>query len=311
MTVVAVRQSAEAEGLVLLGEVIAALDISDAAEIEQLKRLIPAASSTIARITDRCLGRELVTEKFGLQDIDVGRLSSAGQVTHRMMLQRRPVLMIEEIRFDGDAISLDNVVLEDPEAGFIFSANGFSGTVIKYQQIEQVRTRFADPLWEVDYSAGYILPSFPEVEATFTTAEINTTTDVLSITNHDLVNGDTIRFKSDGTLPAILASKRDYFARDVVTNVSFKVATQKGGAAIDFADGGTGTHTVIRQTTLPADLQNATIELVNSMFQGRRRDRNVKSERLGDYSVTYDDGAMSGGIPASIMQALERYREVV
>lgn len=306
-SLVSVRRAAENRLLVDPSIVIDALEITDTEEIKEIERLVAAMSQQIEDETNRVFARELVTEKLGLTDVDAGNLGDQGAVAFRMMLSRTPVLLVEAVRFDGTALDVSDYVLEDPEAGFLFSAGGFGATNIHIQQLERVRTPYLDPLWEVDYTAGFILPSFPSIEEEFTTSEVNTTDNEFSVTAHELSNGDTVRFTTDGVLPGGLSKMIDYIIRDGADD-TFKVAALPNGAVVSVTSGGSGTHKVIRQVTMPASLQNDLVRMVASQFRSRKRDTSIKSERLGDHSVTYIDAFE---IPASVKSNLARWRNIV
>lgn len=81
----------------------------------------------------------------------------------------------------------------------------------------------------------------------FATTDVNTGTDVITITGHGLENFQRVQFTSTGTLPAgITASTTRYVV--VLTANTFKVATTYAnayaGTTIDITDVGSGTHTV-------------------------------------------------------------------
>ncbi len=306
-SLVTVRRVAESRLLVDPSTVVDALEVTDAEEIKEIERLVSAMSQQVEDETNRVFARELVTEKLGLDLVDVGDLGNQGGVSFRLMLSRTPVLMVQAIRLDGSAIDLSGIQLEDSEAGFLFSAGGFSATNIEVQQLQRVRTHYLEPLWEVDYSAGFILPSFAAVEESFTSADIDTATDQFTITDHDLTDGDTVRFSTDDTLPAGLSKNIDYIIRDGDDD-TFKVAALPNGAVVDVTDGGTGTHTVTRQVTMPNSLQNDLVRMVASQFRSRKRDLSVKSEKLGDHSLTYSDPFE---MPASMRSNLARWRNIV
>jgi len=307
-SIVTVRRVAESRLLVDPSTVIDSLEVTDKEEIKEIERLVSAMSQQVEDETNRVFARELVTEKLGLDLVDVGDFSvRGGGASYRLMLNRTPVLMVQAVRFDGSAIDLSDVVLENSEAGFLFSASGLSATNIEIQLLERVRTHYLDPLWEVDYSAGYVLPSFAAIEETFVPGDIDTTLDQFTITDHGMADGDTIRFSTDGTLPAGLSKHIDYILRDGADD-TFKVAAIPNGAAVDVTDGGTGTHTVCRQVTMPNSLQNDLMRLVVKQFRGRKRDPSIKSERLGDHSTTYAD---LFEMPASVRSNLSRWRNIV
>lgn len=306
MSLITVRTPAESRDLTLLATVKESLSVTGTGSDAQLQRLITAASEMVDDFTDRVMGRELITEKLG---VDLGELKSGG--TTQLMLTRIPVLMISAIRFDTDPLDMTTVELADAEAGFLFRREGFAETAIERLGIEVARTRVLEPLWEVDYSAGYILPSFVAISKPFAATDVDTSADTIGIVAHGLLDGDTARFSSTGTLPAVLTAGRDHFVRDAVAD-TFKVADRRGGAALDFADGGSGTHTVTRQRTLPRSLEHDAVQLVVALFRQEGADQRIKSERLGDHQVTFADvGPSGGGIPSPIAARLERFRNLV
>ncbi|KKM28115.1 hypothetical protein LCGC14_1567870 [marine sediment metagenome] len=306
-SIVTVRRGAESHLLVDPSTVVDALEVTGAEEIKEIERLVSAMSQQVEDETNRVFAREQVTEKLGLDLVDAGDLGDRDGTSFRLMLNRMPVLMVQAIRFDGSAIDLSDVQLEDSEAGFLFSAGGFGATNIEIQQLERVRTPYLDPLWEVDYSAGFVLPSFPAIEETFTSVDVDAAANQFTITGHDLADGDTVRFSTDGTLPAGLSKHINYILRDGADD-TFKVAALPNGAVVDVTDGGTGTHTVTRQVTMPASLQNDLVRMVTSQFRSRKRDPSIKSERLGDHAITYSDAFE---IPASVRSSLSRWRNLV
>lgn len=307
MSLITVRRPAEARELVLLSRVKRALGI-DLASVDQdalLNELIDSASRMVEDFTDRVFARELITEKIGNRETDL-----RDGFTTRLMLRRTPVLMIEQIRFDGTAIPIDTVMIEDPDAGFLFRPEGFTSTELVRQAIDRVSVGRTEPLWEIDYSAGFILPTFPTISKTFTSTEVNTDDDTITIVGHELEAGDTIRFTTDGTLPAPLKRNRDYFVRDTTTD-TFKVAEQRGGAVLDLTSGGSGTHTATRQRTLPASLEQDVVEIVSALHAGKGRNPDVTSEKLGDWSASFADPRNSSGVPHAVASRLERWRDLV
>ncbi len=81
---------------------------------------------------------------------------------------------------------------------------------------------------------------------TFAPADVNTGTEVITLTGHTLVNDDIIRFSnSGGALPAIINTTTSYYVISAATN-SIQVSATLGGTALIFAGQGTGTHTVYK-----------------------------------------------------------------
>lgn len=65
--------------------------------------------------------------------------------------------------------------------------------------------------------------------------------------------------------------------------------------------------------TLPEDIQDACIELVKSAYHTRSRSDDVRSESVGDVSISYGGTGVSGGraLPDSVKAFLEPYRSLV
>ncbi len=81
---------------------------------------------------------------------------------------------------------------------------------------------------------------------TFAPADVNTGTEVITLTANGLANGDTIRFSnSGGALPAVINTTTTYFVITATTD-TIQVAATAGGAALNFAGQGTGTHTIYK-----------------------------------------------------------------
>lgn len=63
-------------------------------------------------------------------------------------------------------------------------------------------------------------------------------------------------------------------------------------------------------STLPAEIEDATIELVKSAYLARKRGDDVKSESVGDVSVTYKDTG-SRALPQTVKDLLDPFRSVI
>jgi len=60
---------------------------------------------------------------------------------------------------------------------------------------------------------------------------------------------------------------------------------------------------------IPGDVEQAAVQWAAELYQGRgaAAGREIRSERVGDYAVTYDD-AEDPGLPGDVRAALEPYR---
>lgn len=99
---------------------------------------------------------------------------------------------------------------------------------------------------------------------TFTDTDVNTETDVITITAHGFTTGLKGQFTSTGTLPAGLELATDYFMIVVSANtikVASSLANALAGTAVDITDAGTAAAT---NTFTPTALAGANVKLQKS-----------------------------------------------
>jgi hypothetical protein len=77
----------------------------------------------------------------------------------------------------------------------------------------------------------------------FDPTDVNTTTDLITIPNHGLLDGQTVQFTSSGTLPAPLATSTLYYIVQS-NNDTFRLSTVANGSGINLTSQGTGVHTM-------------------------------------------------------------------
>jgi|GEM_PF-964785 len=86
---------------------------------------------------------------------------------------------------------------------------------------------------------------------TFVDADVNTTTDVITVSSHAFAAGDKVLLSTSGVLPAGLSAGTSYYVTTVTTH-TFKLSETSGGSALDItAAAGGGTHTIYLQTVVP------------------------------------------------------------
>jgi hypothetical protein len=74
----------------------------------------------------------------------------------------------------------------------------------------------------------------------------NASTNLFSLTDHDLIAGARVRFTTTDTLPGGISVDTDYYvSAEGLTDDDFKVSSTVNGAIIDLTSAGTGTHTVL------------------------------------------------------------------
>lgn len=81
-------------------------------------------------------------------------------------------------------------------------------------------------------------------QVNFNDTNVNIANDRFDITNHPFVNGQKVQLLNGGTLPAPLTVDTDYWVRDVVPGVSFKLSATDGGGVINITnEGGSAANT--------------------------------------------------------------------
>ena len=85
--------------------------------------------------------------------------------------------------------------------------------------------------------------SFSTYSKTFATTDVNTATEVITVTAHGFVAGDAVVFSSTTTVPAGLTAGTTYYVISPTTN-TLQVSATYGGSAVNITSTGTGTHTI-------------------------------------------------------------------
>ena len=255
-----------------------------------LASLIARASQRIENYTRRRFAREVVTETLN------------GSGSTELMVSRFPIANIGSISFDDTA--LDSTAYKIlGNAGMIFREVGWTRNTIIGTHVTVIPLNQQGDLdWSVVYTGGYILPTDDFSSALVTVSESGKTFTLSTGTWPLLVDGDTFTFtgssNNDGTFT--VASRTDAV---VTVDETPTDEAEASTFAFVFGDSFTGSR-------LPQDVEQACIDAVGSWFSQRSRDKSVKMERIGDYAVTYGDGAGSGDLPASVKDALNRYKVI-
>lgn len=137
-----VTSAADSERLTTLTSVQNELGVDDDGPL--LTALIDRASDIIKEYTGRTFAQETVEEKRG----------SPGE--RFMYLSRRPIVSIDSIEHDGDAVT-DYEIL-DHGKGLLYREDGFTGTRLYKTYITDLPMGYEDPDWKITYTAGYVLP---------------------------------------------------------------------------------------------------------------------------------------------------------
>ncbi len=93
---------------------------------------------------------------------------------------------------------------------------------------------------------------------TFVAGDVNTTTDVVTVTAHGFLTGTLVTLTTTGGLPAGLATSTNYYVI-VLTANTIKFASSQAnalaGTAIDLTTAGTGTQTIVVTTTIAGSVK--------------------------------------------------------
>lgn len=113
---------------------------------------------------------------------------------------------------------------------------------------------YHDPL---ETTSGGSLTTW-ETDLTFTSSDINTTSDVIAFSSaHNMIRAEgPFRVTSDNTLPGGLTAGVDYYIiRDSSTGIKLATSAQNAvtGTAVNLTSGGSGTHTLVRRKDSQGD----------------------------------------------------------
>lgn len=118
----------------------------------RLLALIQAGSQAIERYCHRAFAQARVTETLGVEF-----------PTTMLGLSRTPVVTVHEVTYNGAAVDSTLWNLDDAGAGLLQKPTGWSPTAIVEQSIVAWPSGDAEKIYAVDYTGGYILPSFPDL----------------------------------------------------------------------------------------------------------------------------------------------------
>lgn len=127
----------------------------------------------------------------------------------------------QSANFSDGAYNITNQRLELPTVNASFSASGGA----------------------LQFQTAFLMANASSVASqSFTNANVNATTDRITITSHGFANGDNLVFTADAlaTLPSGIAAGTIYQASNVTTN-DFQLQACGGSTIIDITDTGSGT----------------------------------------------------------------------
>jgi hypothetical protein len=229
------------------------LGITDAGSDAYLTLLLTEASERLAHELGRPY-RAQWKERF------------AGTGSKRFVASRYPVASLDAVTRDDAAEDLTNYVIEDREAGFIYSSTGFGRT--------------DDPtIWEVTYTAGYFMPD-DVLTSSAVSADGTLETFASSALFHPLLKAEdeilTTGFVESGNAGNHVLSA----ATASLLTTRSDLTTESVGVAV----------TVEPRPQLPAKYQRAALTLAGATYSRAVASyTGVSSVKQGDITVAFHD----------------------
>lgn len=268
-----------------------------------LSRMIEDASAAIVTYCDRAFARERVTEQLQGYDRTI------------MMLDRTPVMQVDEVRYKGVVVppasgfdSDSGWRMQDPSAGFLFRQDLFTSTQPRQTWIEtDIVPQQGRQDWHTDYTGGYLMPGDNLVASGVMSA-------AAADNSFNLPEDDDLYFPIIVAGETIRTSGFTESANNGKHVVVSRTPTKLIVSSVLVDEPASGVHRLTCQT-LPADLERRCLDTVKSWFLWIKRDTSITSERLGDWSASYASApflaADNYGLPPIVTAGLQRWVRVV
>lgn len=280
-----------------LTRVKTALQVTSAADDVFLTDKLRAASDAVSAYCQRLFQRQVYREVAG----------AMGGI--EFLCAQAPVVALAAVTFDGTVLT--DVTIEDADVGTIYRRRGFDWTAQRFAGLGASLRGLdfgtplplqEEPLWTVDYTAGFILPG----------------QNLISVGTVSVVASDQSFNDSAAGFPALLK------AGDVIEASGFTNAVNNGrflvsgaptaakivvaGAALVDESAGAGRTLLVQ--TLPSDVEQAAIETTVSMYANRATDGNIVEKQAGLMRLRYSEqGANVAhvGLPGVAASRLRRW----
>ncbi len=286
--------SLESNALTTLANATAWLN-TEAADDAKIERLINVASARIEQITGRKFAKQVHSE------------THAGHGYQNLYLDQWPIITqgtYPGVTVNDGAYTIgddnDFVVVENEARGehYLYSENGWPET--KYYREgtlcpEDPDSNQKDRNIDVSNLAGYVLPEFVSKKVTGPIAA--GALEIITVSNTTcLAVGDTTTLTSTGaTGPTVAAATESCTISAIPSSTTVTLA--------NVANAHAGTITLTTTRTLPFDLEQNCIELVEFLWN-RRGAAGIKNEKTaGGQQIDYIDG-----MPADLYRRIIAYR---
>ena len=268
-----------------LGAVKTSLEITDSTDDAFLTNLIERVSEEIVTFTNRDFARAFITEKL------------ESDTKTRLLLDYTPLALIDKVFFkDVEVIDLTNISILDADAGIIVNRDFWKSTFLGIGIEASKRPMDGLQDHQIDYTAGFLMPDDDISQSVnISASSVDNSFNITGAEFPLLVAGDLVKVSgfvdvaNNGTFTVVSRT-----ATKVI--VSATLVTEAAGAARDF-----------NSRTFPREIEQAAIEVVTSLFRDRLRNKNIKSEKIGDHSVSFFGGNVSVKAATLVSMSLGRW----
>lgn len=269
--------------LVTLADLKVAIAPGDSDDVF-LGSLIDRVTSYIEMKCRRKFGREVVTETFN------------GNSRTTLAISNLPVMNLGALTLSGVTVATTEYeIFKDGSSGLIFMETGWAENKPTARGIEVIPLlQPGDDDYSLIYTYGFLLPGDNLITGVSITSNISGTFTLASGKWPLFVDGDKVTFtgfSDSGLNDEFTIASRD---TDLQITVDETPSATEVGSGIAFDC-----------QTLPEELEQVAIQLVNSWFKGRKRDTAKKSEKIGDWAATF--GAVESPY---IKEILNHYRVI-
>lgn len=221
------------------------------------------------------------------------------------------------VSFTATQQSRDLTTLNDVKGDLRLT--GSSDDTLLERMIDRASRRLASAV-NRELRQGTVVESLPPADSSRLWLRVTPVKSVTSITEDgetleaDSDNGYRLEDKEAGSIFSLRRWTRQLPGLRAISDTrapeygeEVYVVTYVGGYWLPGWTGSPGSGDVL----LPADLEDAAIELVRMLYFRSQRDPSITAERLGDFSASYGSDAIEHGIPKTVWSEIAHYRRLV
>ncbi len=290
-------KAARTTRLTLLANVKSRLDLSQVPEVDApFEWFLDKASESIAKVLLNRRG--IVTARADFRETCPGYGDSF------LQLSRKPIAAVSGVIYNSDPIT--DYLLWDKEAGQLYRKLGWAWTAQAagwntYSSHFPRLSHFdpqpgsETPEFQVDYTAGWILPALVPGRITISAAAPDGSFNDSANALPEVLPGDMITvsgFANEANNGKFLVTLRTASKVTVAGNL----VTEAAGASV-----------VIDPRNLPEDIEEAAVETVKEWWLGRKVQNTISSESFDGLARTYFRLDTVGGLPQRALGLLKNW----